>query len=189
MAARKAIDLQRIVQVAVGLADQHGYEAVTLAAVAAELGIRIPSLYNHVDGLAGLRYQMRLWGIRQLLDQARRAGVGKAGDDAILSLANAYRNFAHTHPGIYPTTLQPPAPDQPEMVAAAQELVETLALMLQFYNLKDDDLLHTMRALRSVLHGFVGLEIAGGFGMPLDQDESFRRLLRIFLAGLHNPPE
>jgi hypothetical protein len=29
------------------------------------------------------------------------------------------------------------------------------------------------------------LEATGGFGLPLDRDESFRRLLRMFIAGLH----
>ncbi|HEX2623018.1 MAG TPA: WHG domain-containing protein [Phototrophicaceae bacterium] len=187
MSARKSVDLQRIIQIAVTLADQEGFEAVTLAAVAAELGIRIPSLYNHVAGLPGLRYEIRLWGLRQLGDQIRRAAVGKAGEDAILNFARAYRTFAHTHPGVYPTTLAAATPDQPDLVAAAQEVLDILVAILEPYGFKDDDLLHAIRGLRSVLHGFVGLEISGGFGMPLDQDESFRRLMKMFIAGLQSP--
>jgi hypothetical protein len=38
--------------------------------------------------------------------------------------------------------------------------------------------------LRSVLHGFVDLEVSGGFGMPLDRDESFQRLLTGYIAGI-----
>jgi len=40
------------------------------------------------------------------------------------------------------------------------------------------------RGPRSLLHGFVSLETGGGFGLPLDLDESFRRLLQVFMAGL-----
>jgi hypothetical protein len=40
------------------------------------------------------------------------------------------------------------------------------------------------RGLRSVAHGFATLEVARGFGIPLDLDESFDRLLRAFVAGL-----
>ena len=41
-----------------------------------------------------------------------------------------------------------------------------------------------MPALRSVIHGFATLEVAGGFGLPLDCDESFRRLIAMLIAGL-----
>jgi AcrR family transcriptional regulator len=42
-----------VVEGAASLADEKGLEAVTLTALASELGIRTPSLYNHVDGLEG----------------------------------------------------------------------------------------------------------------------------------------
>lgn len=44
--------------------------------------------------------------------------------------------------------------------------------------------IHAVRGLRSIVHGFATLEAGGGFGMPLDRDESFLRLLRAYLAGL-----
>jgi hypothetical protein len=153
--------------------------------VADELGIRIPSLYNHVSGLPGLRYEMRLWGVRQLGECLRRAAVGKAGDDAIISLAHAYRAFAHVHPGIYSATLRAATPDEPDLVAAAQEVLDVVLAILQLYGFGPEDTLHVVRGLRSLMHGFVDLEIAGGFGMPLDCDESFRRLIQLFIQGLH----
>ena len=47
-----------------------------------------------------------------------------------------------------------------------------------------EDGLHAVRGLRSVVHGFASLEVAGGFGLPLDLDESFRRLVEMFIGGL-----
>jgi hypothetical protein len=127
---------------------------------------------------------MSLWAVRQLGDQMRRAAVGKAGADALLSLAAAYRAFAHAHPGVYRLTLRAAAPDEPELAAAGQEVLDILLAALSAYNLTDEDKLHTIRGLRSVLHGFVDLEVAGGFGMPLDRDESFQRLLSGFISGI-----
>ena len=40
-----------------------------------------------------------------------------------------------------------------------------------------------MRILRSLVHGFASLEIAGGFGLALDVEESFRRLVAMYIAG------
>jgi hypothetical protein len=50
--------------------------------------------------------------------------------------------------------------------------------------LNGDDAIHAVRALRSLVHGFATLEVSGGFGIPLDLDESFHRLVDLFIAGI-----
>lgn len=184
MARGRHIDRQRVLEVSLALADAHGFEAVTLASVAEQLGIRIPSLYNHVSGLPGLRYEMRLWGVRQLGETLRRAAVGRAGAEAILSVAHAYRAFALAHPGVYPATLRAAAADETDLAAASEDVLAVVLAILEPYGFSPDETLHVVRALRSLLHGFVALEIAGGFGLALDRDESFRRLLQVFVEGL-----
>ena len=52
--------------------------------------------------------------------------------------------------------------------------------MLAGYGLTGDDDIHAIRGLRALMHGFVSLEAAGGFAMPLDLDESYRRLVAGF---------
>lgn len=185
MPPRKSINSQKVVQTAVALADANGFEAVTLASVAEALGIRIPSLYNHVAGLPGLRYEMRLWGLRLLAEHIRRAAVGKSGDEGVGSVASAYRAFAHAHPGIYAVTLRAPDPDEHDLIAVGQEIIDVLFAILRPYGFDDEDMLHAIRAFRSVLHGFVDLETSGAFKMALDLDESFRRLVEGFIGGLH----
>lgn len=184
MPPKRGIDQAQVVQTAIEIANTQGFEAVTLAAVAERLGIRIPSLYNHVAGLPGLRAQMRLWGLRQMTEMMRRAAVGMAGEDAILSMAAAYRSFAHAHPGIYRETLRAAGPDETELAAVAQETLDLMFAALRPYRLSTDDALHTIRGLRSVLHGFVDLEISGGFGMELERDKSFERLMQMLIAGI-----
>lgn len=184
MASRKNIDFNQVLQTAVTLADEGGFESVTLASVASQLGIRIPSLYNYVQGLAGLRYEMTIWGVKQLTEHVRRAAVGKSGEAAIFSVATALRSFAITHPGIYAVTQRASSAEQPELVAAQTEAVEILVVILEPFGFEADDRLHAVRALRSLVHGFVDLEITGGFGMPLDRDTSFHYLMEIFVNGL-----
>jgi hypothetical protein len=45
------------------------------------------------------------------------------------------------------------------------------------YGLRDGDAVDAIRALRAALHGFVTLEGGGGFGLPIDIDRSFERLV------------
>ena len=185
MPPRKHIDKQRIIEVSVELANELGSDGLTLASVAERLDIRIPSLYNHVAGLAGLRYELAVWGVRQLREEILRSVLGTAGDDALRSMAHTYRNFAHRHPGIYPMTLRAATADELELAQASQDLLDILLALLKPYQLSSDDMLHVIRAFRSLLHGFVDLENIGAFGLALNRDDSFQQLVELFISGLH----
>ena len=56
--------------------------------------------------------------------------------------------------------------------------------MLRAWDLEGDDAVHAARAFRSAVHGFVALEAGGGFGIPVDLDASFDRLVGLLAAGL-----
>ena len=59
-----------------------------------------------------------------------------------------------------------------------------LLLVMASLGLQGDDAVHAIRGLRAVLHGFVSLEAAAGYKMALDQEESFQRTVRAYLAGI-----
>lgn len=169
------------------LADEEGLECLTLARVAERLGVRTPSLYNHLPGLSGLRREMAVLGVRELGRRLGRAAIGKSSDEAIEALADAYRAFVKERPGLYAASLPASgssgSPD-PELQAAEQEVVEVVLAVIAPYRLRGEDALHAVRGLRSALHGFATLESAGGFGLKLDVDESFHRLVRTLVEGL-----
>jgi AcrR family transcriptional regulator len=185
MARSAGITRAQVVEAAAALADQHGLESLTLAQVAAQLGVRLPSLYNHVDGLAGMRRELALVGARELAAALTGAAVGRAGDAAVRAIAGAYREYARAHPGRYEATLRAPAPDETELQAQASQIIDLLLVVLEPYRLDGPAAIHAIRALRSLVHGFVTLENAGGFGLPLDLNESFHRLVGMYIAGLH----
>ena len=184
MARSVGIDRERVVAVAAELADEVGLEQLTLAQVAARLGVRLPSLYNHVDGLPGLRRALALRGLRQLLERLSGAAIGKAGDTAMLAVGQAYRRYVLEHPGVYAATVRAPAPDDREVQQVSQAIVGVVLAVLEPYELDEDAAIHAVRGLRSIAHGFATLELAGGFGIPLARDESYLRLLRAYVAGL-----
>ena len=182
MRPRARLDRETVVRTAVELTDAGGQ--VTLSAVAKRLGVQTPSLYNHIDGQAGLQREMMLVGLRELNRYLTRAAIGKSAGDALVAVARAYRAFAREHPGLYALTLRAAGPDDPELRALADEAVAVLAAVMESYRLRGEDAIHAIRGLRSMLHGFVSLEAAGGFGLPTDLDESFERSLATFIRGL-----
>jgi AcrR family transcriptional regulator len=184
MAKRVGINQEAVVRAAAKIADDEGWEALTLARLAKQLRIRPPSLYNHVGGLEGVRRELKLLAMRDLNAALTRAAIGKSRDDAVRSLANAYRTFVKHHPGTYAATMVAAPKDDPVLEAAAAQIVETILSVFSGYGLRRQEGLHAIRAMRSAVHGFVALEIAGGFGIPLDIDKSFDWLVAALLKGL-----
>ena len=183
-ASRAGLDRASIVKAAAELVDMLGLEEVTMGKLASHFNVRVPSLYNHIEGLPGLRRELALFTIQEIVKKMGQAVMGKAGDDAIIALASTFRTFIREHPGLYETTLRAPSPDDAELQAASQEFIDIILRVLAFYGLHEDDALHAVRALRSIVHGFATLENAGGFEMPIARDESFRRLIDMFLASI-----
>ncbi|MEF3305050.1 TetR/AcrR family transcriptional regulator [Paenibacillus sp. GYB003] len=181
---RIGLDQQTVLQAAADIADEQGIEALTLAGLAKKLNIRTPSLYNHVNGLPGLRHKLAAHGLTLLYEQLVRSAVGRSGDEAIRAFGQAYLAFARAHPGLYELTLGAPDPEAPDVVQVGQKLVDLLVRIMDGYEMSEEQALHAVRGLRSVLHGFASLERKGGFGLPLDLDDSFRLLVDAFLAGL-----
>jgi AcrR family transcriptional regulator len=182
--ARRGLDRAQVVDAAVAIADAEGLDAVTLARVAAALGVRSPSLYNHVDGRDGLIRGVAARSTRELAIALRRAATGRSGGDALAAVAQAQRDYARTHPGRYAATVAAPAPDDEEHRDAAADAVDVLTSVLGGAGLEGDDVVHAVRALRSAVHGFAALETSGGFGLAVDPDESFRRLVDALATGL-----
>lgn len=176
-------------QAAASLVDREGAAALTITRVAEDLGVRPPSLYNHVDGRDGLERLVALDGIERLAETCRTAVMGRAHGEALRALAHAYRAFAATHPGAY-MLLQHARPGDSEYETRAALLLDPVLAVLSGYGLDGADRVHAARTLRSALHGFVVLEQQSGFGLDVDVDESFAWLLdAVERALVSRPPD
>ena len=184
MTPRLGLDTEAVVDAAEKLADADGLEALSLAAVAEHVGVRAPSLYVHIGGLDDLRRRLAIRGARRLAAALQKAAVGRARDDALGAVAQAYRAYASDHPGTYAALQRAPQPDDAKARAAAAEAVDVFVAMLRGYCIEEDDAIHATRIIRAALHGFVSLEAGQGFGLPLDVDETFGRLTAVLAQGL-----
>ena len=69
-------------------------------------------------------------------------------------------------------------------VPVVDTVVSVVTEVLAGYHLRDDDAIDATRALRSALHGFVTLELGGGFGLPVSIERSFDRLVQGLVTAL-----
>lgn len=183
--ARVGLTPEVVVRAAVDLADEHEADDVTLAMVAERLGVRPPSLYNHVDGLDDLRGRMAVVAVERLAEACREAAMGRSGEDALVAIARSYRETARRHPGTYPLTQV--ARDDADWQRAAERALSPILASLAGMGLEGETAIHAVRSMRSALHGFVSLETGGGFGRDEPVDASFEYLVAMIVSGLTAP--
>ncbi|WP_163541117.1 TetR/AcrR family transcriptional regulator [Occultella kanbiaonis] len=187
---RAGLSRRTLTETALAIIDDGGpraFEDLTLAAVAARHGVSTPSLYKHVGSLADLRREVALESVRDLTRALGRACLGRAGADAVVSLAEGLRAFAEQNPARYLAAQHAGDPDEPAdapIVDAGGEAVAVLTGALRGYDFPPERAIDAVRVFRSAIHGFVLLELEGGFGLPRDLDASFDVLVTMLVRGL-----
>jgi len=181
--SRAGLTRDRVVSAAIEIVDQGGVEALSLAAVAKRFGVKTPSLYNHIDGLEGLRRELRRSGLRTLANELQKAAMGRAGHDALRAVARSYRAIANRHPGLYALAQDASVTDE-DIDHAASAVIDVVVAVLSGYGIEGDEAVHATRAIRSALHGFVSLETQHGFGLPQSLDQTYARLVTMLHDGL-----
>jgi AcrR family transcriptional regulator len=182
---RAGLTAADVVQAAADIADERGYQQLTIGLVAARLGIRAPSVYKHVSGLAGLQHQLATRAMAKLGDAFATAVAGRAGRDALAGLARACRDYVVAHPGRYAATVGAgfAGPGDP-LLAASTRVIELIAAVLRGYDIPDPDLVHAIRTVRCVLHGWCMLQLTNAFQWSGDVERSFEQLISFMDYGL-----
>lgn len=173
-----------VVERAAGLTDEIGLEALTITKLGRALGIAPPGVYRHVADLDDLRAAISRRAAHEVTGVLSTACAGLSGRDALAALAAVLRGWATDHPGRYAALQLAPDPDDAAGQAAAAEVLAVIASALRAYRLSGDDLVDAIRLIRSTLHGFVTLELGGGFKQPRDVDATFARIVDSLDAAL-----
>jgi AcrR family transcriptional regulator len=181
---RAGIKPEIVIAAAAEIADHKGWNEVTLANVAGRLGIKTPSLYNHVNGLGDLRQKLAVHGLQLLRDVLVDAAVGEAGKQAVLKVGIAYVEFVRAHPGLYEAINRVNASAGPDFAKASDDVLGIFVRLLQPMALSSEEMVHAVRGLRSLVHGFASLEAMGGFQLPEDKNTSLTKAMNYYFDGL-----
>ncbi|WP_316761508.1 TetR/AcrR family transcriptional regulator [Streptomyces herbicida] len=186
--ARAGLTTERLTRAGAELADEVGFDQVTVSAVARRFDVKVASLYSHLKNSQDLRTRIALLALEELADRAANAVAGRAGKDALTALANVYRDYAREHPGRYAAAQFRLDPQSAAAGAGGRHAQMTRAI-LRGYELTEPDQTHAVRLLGSVFHGYVSLEMGGGFSHSApDTQETWSRILDALDALLRNWP-
>lgn len=175
---------ETVVNAALTFLDREGWDALTINALAMQLGTKGPSLYNHVQSLDDLRRTVRMRVVDDIIGMLNTVAQGRTRDDAVISMASAYRSYAHHHPGRYSAfTRMPLGGDDPEYTEATRAAAGPVIDVLASYGLEGEDAFYAALEFWSAMHGFVLLEMTGVMN-GVDTDAVFTDMVMRLAAGM-----
>ncbi|MFD5146081.1 TetR/AcrR family transcriptional regulator [Streptomyces sp. NPDC058401] len=185
---RAGLTTERLTRAGAELADEVGFEQVTVSALARRFDVKVASLYSHLKNSRDLKTRIALFALEELADRVAAALAGRAGKDALAAFADAYRDYAREHPGRYDAARFRLDPETAAASAGVRHAQMTRAL-LRGYDLAEPEQTHAVRMLGSVFHGYVSLELGGGFShTAVDPQESWHRMVDSLDVMLRNWP-
>lgn len=188
MAARAGLTAERLTRAGAELADEVGFDRVTVSELARRSDVKVASLYSHLRNSEDLRTRIALLALEEMADRAADALAGRAGKEALTALADVYRDYAREHPGRYAAAQYRLSPEAAAGSAGVRHARMTRAL-LRGYDLAEPEQTHAVRLLGSVFHGYVSIEMGGGFSHSApDTQETWTRVLDALDALLRNWP-
>lgn len=185
MKTKRNLDSQIIFDAAAELAEEKGIENISLLQVAEKLGVKSPSLYNHLSGLQELSSGVAKLAIDRLETTVRNAAVGRSKEEALVAIAFAYRKFAKKNPELYKAILRFPNYKDHSVQEAGYAVVRILYQVMEPYNYSKEEITNFVRGFRSALHGFVSLEEAGFFqNTEVSVDKSYKQFILRLISTL-----
>ncbi|GHH30817.1 TetR/AcrR family transcriptional regulator [Lentzea cavernae] len=159
---RTPLSASTVIADAAALADEAGFEKVTLSAVARRLGVQAPSLYSHVRDLEALRDGVTALALGELADLVATAIAGRSGLSALKAYTAAHRAYARESPGRW-QSLQRRAGEAVVRSDAAKKISAQAPAVLRGYPVPQAEHVHAVRLLGSTINGFLALERTGNF--------------------------
>ena len=170
-----AIHRGDVLLAAEALVDREGADALTMSALAQALGLRTPSLYNHVSNLDALRGELQNRAMEELGAKLLRAAMGKVGETGLRALARTLRRFAEEHPGRYDLAMRA-AYDREAFDAASLNAIAALAAIVSSFGIRELAI-EVQLAAFAALHGYVALCNSGLINDSFDGEQVFDLVL------------
>jgi AcrR family transcriptional regulator len=165
------------------LLQRHGPAGVTMQAVAAEVGVRAPSLYKRFADRAAILRAVETEAIGELAARLR-ATSGATPAEAVRGMAAAYRAFAHAAPSVYGLIFAPVEWDDAAIRLRAEAAAPLLAVAGELAG--DAAALPAARLLTAFMHGWVSMELAGAFRLGGDIEAAFGFALDALIDGVRS---
>ena len=168
---RAGLDPNRVAErEALRIVDEAGIGALSVASVAARLGVKRPSLYNHLRSMEGLRDSLRAIVFEEIAEAAENASP-RTGRRGIFALERALREYVVAHPRRIDLLLENVEDAEGPLRSASQRLLQLVMELLGSYGLSGSS--HSRGAdAPSSLDRICAAGVPGGYAIDVPVEES-----------------
>ena len=177
----KGLSFEVIVEAALRLTKEKGYGRFSARELASDLDVKAASLYNHLNSMDEVNAEIGRIAAGMQNRAMREAAENESRGQAFTDLCRAFRNFAKENEQLYRAILDMPSPDRggAAMTEIRRESDMTFRKVIDRFDLPEADRINYTRFVRSLLNGFLQMEMAGGFaGSEVTAEESFGFIIR-----------
>lgn len=159
---RRSLTRADVLSAAERIVDEYGWDGLTMATLALNLGIRAPSLYHHVANLDEIRALSQARTLSGLGAALAEATDGQRGRDGLVAVARAHRAFALSMPHRYLGFGRTPI-DQDVLDVAGAAAIEVVHGVLRSVGVPDAMLEEVSLMMFISIHGAITVELSDYF--------------------------
>lgn len=169
-----------VIATASALADKDGLNSVSLKVVAEQLGIRTPSLYNHIESLEQLLLEVAHQGMKEMNEDMMQAAIGISGTPAIQAISIAYLSYMIAHPGVYETIQWATWHGTSETDEIFHTYLNLITTLIRSCGYHENDIPAIRDCITGMLHGFTTLQLR----FALTEPEKVKKQLHCAIESL-----
>ena len=181
---KNIINEELITLTSANIANEIGFDKLSLKLIAQRLNIKSPSLYNHVSSLDDVKQKIMIYGWKKLQDEIIYSATGVTGYDALKNMCYAFYNFATNNKGVFTAMLWYNKYESEVLYDATKKLFDMIFKIMKPLNITDSNINHIIRTLRGFLEGFSLLVNNNAFGSTISVKESFDLSLDVIINGI-----
>ncbi|HJM27668.1 MAG: WHG domain-containing protein [Acidimicrobiales bacterium] len=184
MAARVGITKDQVIKAGIQiLRETNDPTAVSMSAIASKIGIRVQSMYAHIDGSSALQRELALFSLDVLAARLTEAAIGISGTQAVRAIIQEQLKFAIEQPGMFAASIFPPGSDS-EIQKAIQKVNHPMHKVLEQEQIREPQLTHWSRLVLSTIYGFAMLHRDDQLTLPIPPQNSMTYLLDVLVTDI-----
>lgn len=182
--SKRGLSREKVIESAAQLANEKGLKYVTIATLADYLGIKKPSLYNHIESQEDIYRGLMIYGWTQGADAIVDTIWEDDAREALRKYAKAFYEYAVSNPGIFEAMLWYNKYESEELIKATKKLYVFFFFQTDKLGIERTVANHLLRTYRAFLEGFSLLVIHESFGNPISVEESLDLSLDVLMNGI-----
>ena len=181
---RTGLTKEEIIEKAAALANEKGLSYLTVTTLSEYLGIRKPSLYNHIKTIDDLYYKLMIYGWKKVSEEIAVGINSSDPNENLKTFGRSFYKFALENPGVFEAMLWYNKYSDESLLEATDGLYSFFFEQTDGLGIDREVANHLLRTYRAFLEGFVMLQIHNSFGNPISIDESFEISINVLISGI-----